>query len=313
MKYLKTIAVFTGVLVALLIGGISIAILGDYGWTLFMIVPFLIGFIPVYIIGRKEEIQLRESYKIGFATLGVVIFALLIFAIEGIICIAMASPILILFVWFGAYLGYKTNAGNWLNPTNSTLMILLLCGLSMSFDTVNTTEALIPIRTEVIVNAPIEKVWENVVTFDKIDAPQDWIFKTGISCPTDATIEGEGEGAIRYCNFTTGSFVEPITTWKEPELLQFDVIEQPIPMNEYNPFWDIHPPHLEGYFVSKKGQFKLNRLADNKTALEGTTWYRLKILPQVYWNLWSGFVIHKIHKRVLNHIKSSAEKIENPK
>ena len=307
MKYIKAIAVFSGVFIALLIGGISIAILGDYGWTVFMIVPFLMGFIPVYIIGRKQEIQLRESYKIGFTTLGVVIFALLIFAIEGIICIAMASPLLILFVWFGAYLGYKTNAGNWLNPTNSTLMLLVICGLSMSFDTVNTAEALIPIRTEVIVNAPIEKVWENVVTFDEIDAPQDWIFKTGISCPTDATIKGEGEGAIRYCNFTTGSFVEPITTWDEPELLQFDVVEQPIPMNEYNPFWDIHPPHLEGYFVSKKGQFKLKRLADNKTALEGTTWYTLKILPQAYWNLWSGFVIHKIHKRVLNHIKSSAE------
>ena len=166
MKYIKVIAIFAGVLIPFLIGGISIAILGDYGWTVFMIVPFLMGFIPVYIIGRKQEIQLRESYKIGFATLGVVIFALLIFAIEGIICIVMASPLLILFVWLGAYLGYKTNAGNWLNPTNSTLMLLLLCGLSMSFDTVNKTEELIPVRTKVIVNAPIEKVWENVVTFD---------------------------------------------------------------------------------------------------------------------------------------------------
>ena len=47
-------------------------------------------------------------------------------------------------------------------------------------------------------------------------------------------------------------------------------------MNEYNPFWDIHPPHLDGYFVSKKGQFTLNQLADKKTELEGTTWYTLK-------------------------------------
>ena len=68
MKYLKTIAVFTGVLVALLIGGISIAILGDYGWTLFMIVPFLIGFIPVYIIGRKEEIQLKMDFQTRMKT-----------------------------------------------------------------------------------------------------------------------------------------------------------------------------------------------------------------------------------------------------
>ena len=151
MKYTKVIAICVGVLIAFLIGGISIAILGEYGWTLFMIVPFLVGFIPAYIIGRKQEIQLRESYKIRFATLGIVIFALLIFAIEGIICIVMASPILILLVWFGAYLGHKTNADNWLNPKNSTLILLLLCGLSMSFDTVNKTEELIPVRTKVIV------------------------------------------------------------------------------------------------------------------------------------------------------------------
>lgn len=40
MKYIKVIAVFAGVLAAFLIGGISIAILGDYGWTVFMIVLF---------------------------------------------------------------------------------------------------------------------------------------------------------------------------------------------------------------------------------------------------------------------------------
>jgi hypothetical protein len=308
MKSLKPIAIFTGVIMALLIGSISVALLGDYGWTVFIIVPFLMGFVPPYIVGRKQKIGLRESYKLGFYTLGVVILALLCFALEGLICIAMASPILILFVSFGAYLGHKTNAGNWLNPTNSTLILLMLCGLSMSFDTVNKPDLLIPVRTKIIVEAPIEDVWNNVVTFNKIDAPQDWIFKTGISCPTDATIKGSGVGAIRYCNFTTGSFVEPITKWDEPELLQFDVVEQPIPMNEYNPFWDIHPPHLEGYFVSKKGQFKLNRLGENKTALEGPTWYKLAIFPQRYWALWSDFVIHKIHKRVLNHIKRSAEK-----
>ncbi|MCD8529141.1 MAG: hypothetical protein LRY27_04105 [Chitinophagales bacterium] len=151
-------------------------------------------------------------------------------------------------------------------------------------------------------------MWDNVVTFNKIDEPTDWIFKTGISCPTDATIKGTGVGAIRYCNFTAGSFIEPITTWNDPELLQFNVIEQPIPMNEFNPFWEIQPPHLEGYFISQKGQFKLNKLSDSKTELEGTTWYKLDILPQQYWKLWSDFVIHRIHKRVLNHIKKESEK-----
>ena len=114
-------------------------------------------------------------------------------------------------------------------------------------------------------------------------------------------------GAIRHCNFTTGSFVEPITTWDEPHLLQFDVVEQPIPMNEWNPFWEVHPPHLDGYFQSQKGQFRLESLSANQTLLEGTTWYYADIKPERYWKIWSDFIIHRIHNRVLNHIKKESE------
>lgn len=48
-------------------------------------------------------------------------------------------------------------------------------------------------------------------------------------------------------------------------------------------------------------------LADGKTKLEGTTWYYHNIKPRAYWKLWSDFIIHKIHERVLNHIKENAE------
>jgi hypothetical protein len=48
-------------------------------------------------------------------------------------------------------------------------------------------------------------------------------------------------------------------------------------------------------------------LANGNTLLEGTTWYYNKIKPGLYWDLWSDYIIHKIHERVLNHIKDEAE------
>ena len=42
-----------------------------------------------------------------------------------------------------------------------------------------------------------------------------------------ARIEGEGVGAIRYCSFSTGDFVEPITAWEKPHRLAFDVVKNP--------------------------------------------------------------------------------------
>ena len=78
---------------------------------------------------------------------------------------------------------------------------------------------LLSVRSKAIVNAPPEKVWNNVVTFSELPPADDWLFDLGIVCPTCATIEGTGVGAIRYCNFTTGPFVEPITVWDEPNVL----------------------------------------------------------------------------------------------
>ncbi|WP_025743330.1 SRPBCC family protein [Aquimarina pacifica] len=304
----KLFSILITLLISAILGYVEIGVFKDYGWTLFLVIPFIIGFLPAFINGRLIQTTRRDSYQLSFATLGIVLVGLLVFAIEGLICILMSLPLIALVVWLGSYLGFKSNRGKWTNPTNTTIGLFLICLSSMSFDYTNEPKNLIPVRTTVIVNSNIENVWKNVVTFDKIDEPTDWIFKTGISYPTDATIKGTGVGAIRYCNFITGSFVEPITTWNEPNLLQFDVKEQPIPMNEFNPFWEIHPPHLDGYFKSYKGQFKLTKIGKNQTELEGTTWYKVDVTPEIYWKTWSNFIVHRIHKRVLNHIKITAEK-----
>mgnify|MGYP002661044596 CR=1 FL=1 len=113
-------------------------------------------------------------------------------------------------------------------------------------------------------------------------------------------------GAIPHCNFNTASFVEPITVWDQPHLLKFTVDEQPAPMKEIS-FWDIDAPHLHDYFVSKEGQFKLTALPNGKTKLEGTTWYYHNIKPAIYWKIWSNYIVHKIHERVLEHIKKTSE------
>ena len=78
-------------------------------------------------------------------------------------------------------------------------------------------------------------------------------------------------------------------------------------MKEWTFYSDIHPPHLEGYLVSRRGQFLLTRLPDGRTQLEGTTWYEHGLWPSEYWRVWSDKIIHAIHLRVLKHVKQLAE------
>jgi hypothetical protein len=114
-------------------------------------------------------------------------------------------------------------------------------------------------------------------------------------------------GAVRRCNFTTGTFVEPITTWDEPNLLAFSVLDQPPPMLEWSIYQDLAIEHLDGYFKSERGEFRLEELPKGSVKLMGTTWYRRDIWPTFYWGIYSNYILHKIHFRVLNHIKEKAE------
>jgi hypothetical protein len=280
--------------------------IGQYGIALFILTPFLIGFCSTFLYGYKNKITQNEAVWIGFTTLAICTLALIIFAIEGLICIAMAAPFGILFTWIGSLIGYTfLKKPNTSSPSPLLILIAIIPLTSFVENTIK--PELTSVTTSIVVNAQPKEVWKNVIEFPELDKPTEFIFKTGIAYPINAKIIGSGVGSVRHCNFTTGSFVEPVTVWNENKLLRFDVLEQPAPMKELS-FWNIDAPHLHDYFVSKKGQFKLTELDNGKTLLEGTTWYYHNIKPAFYWQEWSNLIIHKIHNRVLEHIKKNSEK-----
>ena len=160
--------------------------------------------------------------------------------------------------------------------------------------------------TTLDLDAPPDRVWENVVAFSELPPVDDPILSLGIAYPLRAEIVGRGAGAVRHCVFTTGAFVEPITVWDAPRRLRFDVIAQPPAMHEMSPWGNIEAPHLDDYLVSRAGQFLLTPTATG-THVEATTWYEHRIRPALYWKPWSDAILHRIHLRVLRHVKALAE------
>ena len=73
-----------------------------------------------------------------------------------------------------------------------------------------------PVKTSIEIAAPSEVVWKHVVTFSALAEPEEWYFRAGLAYPKRARIQGAGPGAVRYCEFSTGPFVEPIEVWDEP-------------------------------------------------------------------------------------------------
>jgi len=285
--------------------------LKSYGWTLFIGVPFMIGFYSAVLSSYHEPRGLAACYGVTMGSLCLLGLLLLAAAFEGIMCILMAAPLAMIIAFFGTFLGYVVQKMHRERARSTLLGLLLALPLLLGAEEATRPEApLQAVRTSVEIDAPPDRVWRHVVRFTEIPPPEELIFRTGLSYPLRAEIVGRGAGAVRHCVFTTGPFVEPITDWEEPRRLAFGVTSQPAPMEEWTPWPSIHPPHLDGCFVSRRGQFLLEPLPGGRTRLEGTTWYTHELFPTIYWGFWSDAIIHQIHGRVLRHVKRLAEAAE---
>jgi hypothetical protein len=220
----------------------------------------------------------------------------------------MAAPLALAFAALGAAFGYTLQNRN----TYPGVAALLVC--LTTAPAIMGAEAAVPrdvptyrVESSVIINAPPNVVWKNVVTFPDLPAPTEPMFLLGVAYPERARIEGSGVGAIRYCEFSTGDFVEPITVWNPDHMLAFSVRKSAQPMRELSPYPGLDTAHLHDYMISKHGQFVLEALPDGRTRLIGTTWYQHHLWPASYWTIYSDAIIHSIHLRVLNHIKRLSE------
>lgn len=289
----------------------SIHFFQEYGWGVFVGVPFAIGLMAAVFYGARSPRTIRECIGVACLSLTVYGVALLLFAFEGAGCLIMAAPLAYPVAIVGAVVGASLCGRRPPGvPLARRVMIVMMLFLPafLGAEKLAAPEApLYAVTSAVEIDAPPDRVWNNVVGFGQIPPPHEWIFRTGIAYPIRATISGHGPGATRLCVFSTGPFVEPITTWDEPRLLKFSVISNPPPMREWSPYADLHPPHLENFLVSEGGQFRLIELPGGRTRLEGTTWYRHHMWPAAYWRLWSDAIIHRIHLRVLNHVKALSE------
>ena len=283
---------------------ISVYAVGSYGVTLFLGTPFIQGMVVGWAFNRKSIKP--DPQTAGVVILSVLLFggAILLFAIEGVFCLAMAFPIAAVVALLGGVIGREIAKRG--GPSVGFATAIFLIPTGSVIDRASTVVPTYEVVTMVDVAASPQTVWKHVVQFDEIRERPAWYFRGGIAYPIRATIAGTGVGAIRRCEFSTGAFVEPITTWDEPRRLAFDVIAQPPPLRELSIYSKVYAPHLKGYFSSSHGEFRLVPTASG-TRLEGHTWYSVAMSPQGYWRAMSEVVLHRIHRRVLDQVKREAE------
>ena len=299
----------SGAAVGMLSMGFSAYALRSYGAPLMVATPAVAGFVATLVYARLHRPSVRGTLAVTALTFVVGLIGLGLSAVEGFGCIVMASPLF----WFESFVaGMLAHTLARSLPTVSpgvTTSALTLLPLAFAANAASPLppEAAVPVESAIVVHAPPEVVWRRVIAFPPLAPPTEAIFRAGIAAPLAATIDGEGPGAVRRCEFTTGTFVEPIEVWSPGRELSFSVSSSPDPMREATLYPGPRPPHLDGYLQSTRGQFVLEPLPDGSTRLIGRTWYRVHMAPVLYWRFWGDRIIHTIHMRVLRHVAALAE------
>jgi hypothetical protein len=297
--------VLAGVAIIVLAVLVSAVTFGAYGWGLFVATPFLVGVTTAYLANRETVMEVTKTIGLVMIAAALGSLALIMFALEGFICIVLAAPL-------GAIVAAAGGAvGRWLamlgHKTGRPLFsIAILPAVFMLEGAVPPAIAIDTGRTITIDAAPAD-VWATLISDSPIGPKPALISAAGFAYAISGHLTGEGVGAERIGQFSTGTARERVTQWTPGRKLSLTVLSQPPMMEEMSPYRRVHAPHVMGYFVTTDTSFELERLPRQRTRLTVRATHILRIDPALYWEPMARWAIRENVDRVLLSVKTRTE------
>ena len=259
----------------------------------FLVMPLGMGLAAAYQWrGSRMSAWQFIGYCFLLTLIGCVVSA---FAVgEGVICLLIASPIIVGIVMIGALIGGKIFAAKNNNLNASVVPVLLaLMLLDSAFP-----HELHTCRTDtLLVHAPPARVWPHVPSFAPIkQSPAYWVWKLGLPYPVYVHSYGMAIGARRDCVFSGNAvYRERIDEIQPGREFGFTVVSQP------------RDPEIFRHVNIDRGQITLVDNHNGSTTLVGRTWYSFKLFPTPYFNWWAKDVAKNVHYRAMGEMKRLAE------
>lgn len=301
-----TLGLLAGIALIVLAVLISAVTFGAYGWGLFVMTPFLVGITSGYLVNSDGDLGSSRTMKLAIASAGLGSIALVVLALEGIVCILLAAPLAVPIVMLGAALGRGLAIArhNRRNPLASVAVLPMIFMLEAAIP----PEAPIATQYEIEIDASAGRVWQALTSSEPIKVAPGIPALAGLAYPMSGRLEGEGIGAKRIGAFSTGTATEFVTEWKLNRVLAFRVENQPPAMEEMSPYRRVHAPHVQGYFLTGETRFELMPIGSNRTRLRISSEHKLRIDPIPYWEPIARLAIRQNVGRVLEDIKEKSER-----
>jgi hypothetical protein len=273
------------------------------------LLPSIVGALTVYF--SKEEKVKKISYRFFAPWIPIFVFFLItfLFAIEGWPCLVMILPIFLLAASIGGLAGgylKMSKKDNKIYVSILTLMPLIVSPIENQIGA-NTT----PYKayTYIDINAPAEKIWDNVTRVREISKDQDKGWLTNLlnfPRPVKAELNFEGIGAYREAIFTNGLvFHETVTEYIDNKRMSFTIKALPheIPLTTM----DEHLVIGGRYFDVLNGTYELEKLNNKTYRLHLWSNFKLTTTFNFYASWWAKNIMKDIQRNILQIEKHRAE------
>ena len=284
---------------------LSAVTFGSYGWGLFVATPFFVGLTTAYLANRDVALPSGKTMPLVMLVSGLGVLALLMFALEGFMCIVLIVPLGAPVAAVGGAVGRKlADIGH---QRGRPLLSVAVLPLIFFAEAAMPPSVMITTHESINIAAPPSTVWQALVSDAPIAGRPQLVALAGFAYPLRGRLLGHSVGAVRLGEFSTGTARERVTSWEPGKRLAFVVVDQPAMMDEMSPYRRVHAPHLNGYFETDATSFALERLPTGGTRLVVQATHRLRIDPALYWEPLARWAIRTNIARVLQSIKGMAE------
>ncbi|MBA3516394.1 MAG: hypothetical protein H0T75_01795 [Rhizobiales bacterium] len=295
----------------LLAVAVGTLVFGVYGFGLFVVSPLVVGAMTAFFANRNGDLGGGRTAKLVALATALGGISLVLTAVEGVVCIVLASPLGLGAALVGGLLGRAVAlAGK--RPAKQMLPAVGLLPVVFALESVLPATTTFDTHQTVVVDASPAVVWQSILRMDLTDEPPGLPFQLGVAYPLRGDVAGEGVGALRRGEFSTGTAVERVTEWVPEHKLAFVVVSDIPALRELSPYEHVHAPHAIGYFSTTYTSFELVDRGAGRTEVIERSAHRLDLDPVLYWLPMARWIVHQNNRRVLAHVKRQAERSFRP-
>lgn len=278
-----------------------------YGISFFVFLPFILG----YLLGGTKT-KKRSLLGFGFSF---VTFCILLLQgeLEGMVCILMAMPLILISFAIGMFLKmifsdiiglFKKKEldddapldDNILKSSILPFCVLLLVGVTEKQLTKNTNE-IVEVRSEIILPYSPMQVYDAIKTVDTLDAEKPFLMRLDLPVPQKCILEAEELGAIRTCYFEGGTITEKVTALEKGKLLKMDVLDYQLTGRTWLGF--------------REAIYTFEALEDGTCRMARITTYTSELYPRIYWEPLERLGVEQEHEYVFRNLQKDLERAHN--